>query len=180
MKRFMEVSLAWPGPIYIRLGKGGDPIVTREEDGFEIGKAYRLREADGGHYGPVLIVSTGVVTGRALAAAERLAGQGIACDVLHMPTVKPLDGDALVDLAATAKLIVTVEEGTVVGGLSSAVLDVLVERLDGRLPPIRRLGVPDIFIHDYGDQDWLMEVCGLQPEQIAATILQAVNKPDAA
>ena len=179
MKRFMEASLAWPGPIYIRLGKGGDPIVTREEDGFEIGKAYRLCEAGGGRFGPVLIVSTGVVTGRALAAAELLAEQGIACDVLHMPTIKPLDGDALVDLATKAKLVVSVEEGTVVGGLGSAVLDALAERLDGRLPPIRRLGVPDTFLHDYGDQDWLMEVCGLQPDQIAVTIVEAVNKLDA-
>lgn len=175
MQRFMDVTAAWPGPIYIRLGKGGDPIVTHAEDGFEIGKAYRLRKADNGQLKPVLIVSTGVVTGRALAAAELLAERGIACDVLHMPTIKPLDVDALEEVAARAKLIVTVEEGTVVGGLGSAVLDALVERLDGRLPPIRRLGVPDAFLHDYGDQDWLMEVCGLQPDQIATTITEAVS-----
>ena len=175
MKRFMEVSPTWPGPIYIRLGKGGDPIVTREDDGFEIGKAYRLREAARGQLGPILLVSTGVLTGRALAAAELVAGKGIECDVLHMPTVKPLDRDTLEELATPAKLIVTVEEGTVIGGLGSAVIDVLAERLDGRLPPMRRLGIPDAFLHDYGDQDWLMEVCGLQPNQIAETITEAVN-----
>jgi hypothetical protein len=54
--------------------------------------------------------------------------------------------------------------------------DVLVERLDGWLPPIRRLGVPDVFLHDYGDQDWLMEVCGLQPNHIAETIVDTVGK----
>ncbi|MDP6389510.1 MAG: transketolase C-terminal domain-containing protein [Alphaproteobacteria bacterium] len=175
MRRFMEISLDWPGPIYIRLGKGGDPIVTREADGFEIGKAYHLREANGGRFGPVLIVSTGVMTGRALSAAEELAGDGIACDVLHLPTIKPLDGSALQRLAAKARLLVTVEEGTVVGGLGSAVVELLAERLEGGLPPVRRLGVPDVFLHDYGDQDWLMERCGLQPHQIAKTIADAVN-----
>ena len=175
MKRFMEVSTAWPGPIYIRLGKGGDPVVTREEDGFEIGKAYRLREADSGQVTPVLIVSTGVVTGRVLGAAEIVADRGIACDVLHMPTIKSLDADTLVQLAARARLVVTVEEGTVIGGLGSAVVDVLADRLDGRMLPLRRLGVPDVFLHDYGDQDWLMEVCGLQPHQIAETITEAVG-----
>lgn len=179
MKRFMEVSPAWPGPIYVRLGKGGDPVVTREEDGFEIGKAYHLCEADRDKFGPVLLASTGIITGRALAAAGILADRGIGCDVLHMPTVKPLDVDAVADLAKQAKLVVTVEEGTVIGGLGSAVLDALAERLDGRLPPTRRLGVPDIFLHEYGDQDWLLEVCGLQPDQIAESIFEAVNNPAA-
>ena len=86
-----------------------------------------------------------------------------------------LNADTLVQLAARARLVVTVEEGTVIGGLGSAVVDVLADRLDGRMPPLRRLGVPDVFLHDYGDQDWLMEVCGLQPHQIAETITEAVG-----
>ena len=54
-------------------------------------------------------------------------------------------------------------------------IDALADRLDGRMPPLRRLGVPDIFLHDYGDQDWLMEVCGLQSHQIAETLTEAVS-----
>lgn len=176
MKRFMAVSLDWPHPIYIRLGKGGDPVVTRAKDGFAIGKAYHLREAAGGRGAPVLLVGTGVATTRALAAAERLEADGIACHVLHMPTVKPLDADALVELARGAALVATVEEHTVIGGLGSAVADTLIERLDSRIPRLRRLGIPDTFLRDYGNQDHLMDSVGLHPDAIAATVRDAVRE----
>src|SRR5271170_8520604 len=94
MKRFMDQTLDWPGPIYIRLAKGFDPIVSRPELGFEIGKAIVMREAVGGR-SHVLLVTTGVATTRALAAADALAEDGIECTVMHMHTVKPLDCDAL-------------------------------------------------------------------------------------
>ena len=175
MRRFMRVSPDWPGPIYIRLAKGGDPVVTNPEDGFEIGRGYHLRKAEEGKFGPVLIVATGVTTGRALEAAELLARSGIACDVLHMPTIKPIDEELLVTLSRPARLIVTAEEGTVFGGLGSAVTDIIVERLNDSVPPMRRLGVPDKFLKDYGNQDWLLELCGLQPNQIAQTITEAVS-----
>ncbi len=175
MRRFMDVSLDWPGPIYIRLAKGGDPVVTNPEDGFEIGRGYHLRKAGGEGFGPVLLAATGVATTRALDAAERLDADGISCDVLHLPTVKPLDDTTLLELARDARLVVTVEEGTVIGGLGSAVTDLIVERMNDRVPPMRRLGIPDDFLHDYGNQDWLMEVCGLQGEQIASTIRETVG-----
>jgi len=175
MRRFMEVSLDWPGPIYIRMGKGGDPIVTRETDTFEIGKGYLLRAAHGSQNNSVLIVSTGVMTGRALEAAELLVDGGVAVEVLHMPTIKPLDEEALRIHAGTASLVVTIEEGTMIGGLGSAVLDNLNETFGRSMPAVRRLGIPDSFIHDYGNQDWLMQVCGLQPDQIAKSISAAVD-----
>src|SRR6202158_4876175 len=78
MKRLMDQTLDWPGPIYIRLAKGYDPIVSHPELGFEIGKAIVMREATGPRR-RVLIVSTGVATTRALAAADALAADGIAC-----------------------------------------------------------------------------------------------------
>lgn len=176
MARFMATTLDWPHPVYIRLAKGGDPVVTRPDHGFAIGRAYLLRDAgDGGRDGPVLLVGTGIGTTRALGAAELLAGDGIACHVLHMPTVKPLDVPALERLARDARLVVTVEEHSVIGGLGSAVTDALVERLDGRVPRLRRLGLPDAFLHDYGSQDGLLEQCGLQPLQIAATVRAALG-----
>ena len=173
MKRFMDVSLNVPGPIYIRMAKGGDPVVTRESDGFEIGKAYHLREAAGGTGNRVLMATTGVMTGKALTAANSLAQHGLECDVLHFPTVKPLDETALVSLAEKAQLVITIEEGTVIGGFGSAVLDCLAQQMNGRIPMVKRLGVPDAFLHDYGNQDWLMEVCGLQADQIVKTVSEA-------
>jgi transketolase len=165
MRRFMPQTLDWPGPIYIRLAKGFDPIVSRAELGFTIGKAIPMRVAAAAR-GHVLMVSTGVMTTRALEAAKTLAGKGIDCTVLHMHTIKPLDVEALLQHVRGASLVLTLEEHSVIGGLGSAVVDVLIER-GGPLPAMRRLGIPDAFVEHYGSQDDLMELYGLQPPQIA-------------
>jgi transketolase len=178
MKRFMDQTLDWPGPIYIRLAKGFDPIVSRADLGFTIGKAIVMREAAGRDR--VLLVSTGVATTRALDAATMLAAEGIECTVMHMHTVKPLDTEALLHHAASARLLVTIEEHTVVGGLGSAIVDTLIEHLPGSLPPIKRLGIPDVFAHKYGSQDQLMELYGLQPPEIAQTVRDGLQRRRAA
>ena len=169
MKRFMDQTLDWPGPIYIRLAKGYDPIVSRPELGFAIGKAIVMRHAAGPR-NRVLLVSTGVATTRALAAADMLDEDGIECTVMHMHTVKPLDIEALLHHARDVDLVVTVEEHTVLGGLGSAVTDALVEQLPGAMPAMKRLGIPDVFARNYGSQDDLMEIYGLQPPQIAQAV----------
>jgi transketolase len=84
MTRFMARSLDWPGPIYIRLAKGGDPIVSRDELGFTIGKAITLREARAQR--PIVLMATGVMTTNCLAAADLLAERGIDCSVVHFHT----------------------------------------------------------------------------------------------
>ena len=174
MKRFMAVTPDWPHPIYIRLAKGGDEVITAPADGFAIGKAVLLREAFGGSGKPVLLVGTGVATTQALHAAEMLGADGISCHVLHLPSVKPLDVTALEKLARGARLVVTVEEHSVIGGLGSAVTDALVAHMDGNVPRMRRLGIPDVFAADYGSQEWLMETYGIHAPQIAETIRKAV------
>jgi transketolase len=174
MRRFMAVSPEWPHPIYIRLAKGGDEVITRPEHGFRIGQAILLREASGGRNAPVLLIGTGIGSTQALHAAEMLDSDGIACHVLHMPTVKPLDIPAIEKLARNARLVVTVEEHTVIGGLGSAVTDALVECMDGHVPRIRRIGIPDVFAKDYGGQEWLMETFGIRAPQIAACVRKAL------
>ena len=169
MKRLMDQTLDWPGPIYIRLAKGFDPIVSRPELDFRIGRAIALREASAGD-APVLLIATGVATTRALKAAEMLAEDGIECTLLHMHTVKPLDTEAILRHAAAARLVVTVEEHTLIGGLGSAVVDALLDAPQAAMPRIKRLGIPDAFAHHYGSQDDLMEVYGLQPAQIARAV----------
>ena len=171
MKRFMPKTVDWPGPVYIRLGKGGDDVVSNPEDGFEIGRGYMLRPE-----GSVLLITTGVMASRALGAAEALEAEGISCGVLNLPTVKPLDEIQLLSLAAEADVVVTVEEHTKVGGLGSAVTDALVENLGTRLPLIKRLGLPDVFPEDYGSQDSLMDFFGLQAPGIADTVRAALTQ----
>jgi len=174
MVRLMDASLGWPHPIYIRLGKGGDPIISRPENGFAIGKGIVLR--DGTARDDVLVISTGVISGRALLAAEHLAAKGIDCSVLHLHTIKPIDVELILERAGRAKLVVTAEEHTVIGGLGSAVTDVLVEGLGRQLPGIVRLGIPDVFAKNYGVQDDLLDIYGLSPEKIAASIENAIGE----
>jgi transketolase len=176
MVRFMERSLDWPSPIYIRLAKGGDPVVSKAEHGFTIGKAIPMRKAR--ERRPVVLMSTGVMTTNCLAAAELLEREGVEASVVHFHTVKPLDEEAVLEHAANARLVVTVEEGVAIGGFGSAVTDLLVEEMGGSLPRIVRLALPDSFPVKYGVQTDLLEIYGLMPEQIAARVAQTVGKKE--
>lgn len=170
MKRLMPLTLDHLGPIYIRLAKGGDPIVSRAEDGFEIGKAITLRP-----HGEVTIIATGVMVNRALTAADMLAESGINCGVMNMHTIKPIDTVAVLNAARESRLIVTAEEHVLAGGLGSMVTEVLVDQFDGPIPPIKRIGIPDAFPSGYGSQDSQMEALSLQPQQIAEAIRKCVR-----
>jgi transketolase len=173
MIRLMNATLDWPHPIYIRLAKGGDPVVSRDELGFAIGKAIPMRRARARHV--AVLMSTGVMTTNSLAAAELLAKDGIDVSVVHFHTIKPLDAAAVLDFARNADLVVTVEEGIRIGGLGSAITDVIVEQLGVSAPAVRRLGIPDEFPHNYGQQDDLFDIYGLMPAQIAASVRSALK-----
>ncbi len=164
MTRLIDASLDWPNPMYIRLAKGGDAIVSRPEDGFTIGRAIELRAGS-----DVLIVACGVMVQRSLAAAELLSERGISSAVLNMHTVAPLDIDAVVSRLAGTRLLVTVEEHVSTGGLGSAVTDALVEAI-GRVPAMLRCAIPQGFYSLYGSQDSALEHFSLQPEGLATRI----------
>jgi len=168
MVRLMNCTLDWPNPIYIRLAKGGDPVVSREESGFAIGKAIPMRKAASKR--SIVLMTTGVMTTNSLAAAEILAKEGTDVSVVHFHTIKPLDEEAVLDFASGVPLVVTVEEGTRIGGFGSAVADLLLEKLNTSMPQIVRIGLPDSFPHKYGVQDDLFAEYGLMPAQIAATV----------
>ena len=170
MARFMSVSLDWPDPIYIRLAKGGDEIVSHEQNGFVIGKAITLREP-----GEVLFVTTGIMTQRALAAAEVLEKQGIQAGVLHMHTVKPLDEQALFQAAAGVELIVTAEEHALAGGLGSLVLETLNDAGHTGGPKVVRLGLPDAFASQYGSQDSLLQSWRLDSDALVGHVCDALS-----
>src|SRR5215467_3467369 len=109
MTRLMDATLDWPHPIYIRLGKGGDPVISKPERGFAIGRAIDM--IDGVQdASDVLLIATGVATTQALKAAATLAADGVRCRLLHVHTVKPLDAEAIVEAAKQTRLVVTVEE----------------------------------------------------------------------
>jgi transketolase len=163
MGRAMQASLDVDGPVYVRIAKGGDPLISRADLGFAIGRAILLEEP-----GEVLFIGTGVMTTRALRARELLSARGIRAGVLHAHTVKPLDVDAIVDAARDVRLIVSVEEHFRAGGLGSAVLEGLSER--GVATPLVRCGFTDAYSYDFGSQDHVLEVAGLHAEGLAATV----------
>jgi transketolase len=116
------------------------------------------------------------MTNRALAAAALLAERAIECEVMHVHTIKPLDEHLIVERARRTSLVVTMEEHTMIGGLGSAVTDALVNALGGRVPPIRRFGISDAWVHNYGSQDDLLKMFGLQPPDMAAAIEKSLSE----
>jgi transketolase len=169
MRQVMEASLTWKGPLYIRLGRGGDPILPQAKD-FVIGQASWVRPA-----ARLVFMSTGVMSARCLPVLDLLDKEGIACGLLHVPTIKPLDAGAVLDAARAAELIVTVEDHVLSGGLGAAVLELLADQ--GQVwPAILRLGLPPHFPVKYGSQEDLLRDAGLQPEQIFARVMAALAR----
>jgi transketolase len=172
MRRFMPLTVDYQGPIYIRLGKGGDPIVSNDNVPFQIGKALPMRQGR-----DALIVTTGITLKVALDATSALAKRGIEAAVLHMATVKPLDVEALLEYVEPVPAIVTVEEHTVIGGLGSAVAEVIAESNFETAKRFKRLGIPDMFAEHYGSQNSLMAGFGITAENTAATVLELLEVP---
>ena len=170
MKRFMSSTLNWPHPIYIRLGKGGDKVVSEEKFGFEMGKAILMREPGEG-----LIISTGVMTQLSIQAAKKLTEEGITCGVLHVHTIKPLDELQLSKLLPRVKAVVTVEEHTRIGGLGSAVLEFTNDNMPEQSSKIMRIGIPDQFAKQYGSQESLLNHWGITVENLVNSMKYKLN-----
>jgi len=170
MKRLMPLTVDYPGPIYIRLAKGGDPIVTDSAQAFKIGKAYQMREG-----GDALVITTGVTLKAALDAADELKAGGLDTSVLHVPTVKPLDVETIRKAVAAVPLIVTVEEHTIIGGLGSAIAEIIAESNFDEPKRFKRIGIPDVFPDGYGSQDGLMAKYGISSTGIVSEINELIR-----
>jgi transketolase len=151
-----------PGPCYLRLGKSGEPRLhpAHARLDFRLGKALTVLEGD-----DLTLISTGTMLATAVQVAERLAGEGMQARVLSMHTVKPLDSEAVLAAARQTAAVVTLEEHSVIGGLGSAVAEVLAESDQFRVP-FKRLGVPPAFTSIVGSQEYLKAAYGLSVEGI--------------
>lgn len=145
------------GPAYVRFGREKVPVVTDEATPFEIGKAYCCKDGT-----DVAIVACGAMVYEALVAAEKLAKSGISAMVINNHTVKPIDKDTLIEAAKKTKAVVTAEEHQLMGGMGSAVLEVLAQNYP---VPARMVGVEDRF-GESGDPDTLMKAFGLTSDHI--------------
>ena len=155
------------GPVYIRFGRLAAPIIFGEDYQFEIGKGVLLKEGT-----DITVIASGLMVGEALQAYDELLAKGVSARIINMPTIKPIDREIILKAARETGRIVTVEEHSVIGGLGSAVCDVVCE---GCPVPVYKIGVNDTFGHS-GPAKELLRQFGLCSDNIVATVLKAVKK----
>ncbi|WP_411739602.1 transketolase family protein [Peribacillus sp. S4] len=160
MEKAVEAAYYHEGPIYLRVGKLPVPIVTKKEEPFKIGKAIKYREGT-----DITIISTGIMLDESLKAAGELEKQGVSAELLHIHTIKPIDKEAIIASAAKTKHVITVEEHSIIGGLGSAVAEVLSENQPAKL---RRIGTNDRFGVS-GKMDELLDLFELRAHRIIST-----------
>ena len=156
------------GPAYLRLGRSGEPLVHSENIDFQIGKAICVADGD-----DVTLIATGTMLHATVQAARRLAQEGIATRVLSMHTIKPLDVDAVYAAAKDTQAIVTIEEHSIIGGLGSAVAEVLAEFSDCHVP-FKRMALPSAFT-SVGSREFLTKSYSLSVEGIVDSAMRILQ-----
>ena len=158
----VRAAAEWDGPVYLRFGRLAVPVFNEENVEFVIGKGKELVPGI-----DVTVIATGLLVNEALIAARQLAEEGVSVRVINMATIKPIDKDIILKAAAETGAIVTAEEHNIIGGLGSAVAEVLCE--SGRPVPMLRVGVEDTFGRS-GPALELLELYGLTAPHIAEKV----------
>jgi len=136
--KVVEAALDYKGPIYIRIGRGGEPVVYNEDYTYEIGRSITVKEGK-----DATVIACGVVVSCALEAALRLSREGIDLRVIDMHTIKPLDRGAVIKAAKETGVLITGEDHTIIGGLGTAVAEVIAE--ENLSCKFKKLGIPDVY-----------------------------------
>lgn len=166
-KAAVRAAVEFNGPVYMRFGRLAVPVFNDPETyKFEIGKGIKLRDGK-----DVAIIATGLMVNESIEAAKILASKGIDATVINIHTIKPIDKDIIIEAAKNTGLVLTVEEHSVIGGLGSAVSDVLSENYPTK---VIKIGVNDVYGHSGPAVDLLKEF-GLSSENIVKTAIEAVN-----
>ena len=166
-KKATIASASYEGPVYLRLGRSGVPLITKEEDNFQIGKANLLKDGK-----DVTIIACGVEVYEALSAHEALKKDNISARVINLHTIKPIDRDIIIRAAEETGAVVTAEEHTIIGGMGSAVAEVLAQECP---VPIEFIGVKDRF-GESGDPKELFKLFGLTAEDIVKAAKKAIAR----
>jgi len=154
-------------PAYIRLAREATPVFTTPKTPFELGKAYVYAVGT-----DITVISTGTMTYQALVAAEKLYKEGIDLEVVHVPTIKPLDTSTILASVRKTRAVITAEEAQISGGLGGAVAELLSEELP---VPVKRIGVKDVF-GESGEPEELLEYFGLTAKHIALAAHELMHK----
>lgn len=167
MRQAVGLAAALDGPVYLRVARDPAPEVLPDGYRLEPGRAVVVRDG-----GDVALVSSGFQLGRTVAAAGLLAAAGIEALVLHVPFVKPLDADAVLAAARRTGAVVTTEDHSVIGGLGSAVAELLGERLP---TPLRRVGTADVYVESAPNEDLVVRH-GLTAERVAEVARELLGR----
>lgn len=160
MRKLMLQTPKIKGPVYIRLARGGDEIVSEKKE-IKFGKSYLF-----GNPKDILFVTTGITTQECLKVCKMLRKLKIYAGVLHNNTIKPFDEKNLIKFAKKTKKIITVEEHIISGGLGSIVLEVFNRHNYKNYKKLIRLGIDDSFVRKYGSQEDLLKYNNISAEQI--------------
>ena len=159
-------SVKYNGPVYIRFGRAATPDLHDSNYKFEVGKGEVLREGS-----DIAIIATGIMVAKAMEAAEELSKEGVSVEVVNISTIKPLDDELIKSVANKTKTIITAEEHSIIGGLGSAVCEVLSETRD---VVIRRVGIKDVFGQSGSPAD-LLKHYGLTTEDLIKNAKELVK-----
>lgn len=168
-REVVKAAINYYGPVYIRTSRMGSRDITNTTKGyrFEIGKGVELKPGK-----DVSIIATGLMVEKAIDAALQLANERINARVIDMHTIKPIDKECIIKAAEETGAIVTVEEHNIIGGLGSAVCEVVAEN---KLVPVQRVGVNDVFGHS-GPADALLEKYGLSVSNIINNVKNVISR----
>ncbi|MBE6732628.1 MAG: transketolase family protein [Ruminococcaceae bacterium] len=162
----VEAAIELDGPVYLRFGRLAVPIIFDDDYSFTVGKAATLKEGS-----DVTVIATGLLVHEALIAYDLLKAEGVNARIINMATIKPLDNEAVINAAKETGAIVTAEEHSVIGGLGSAVADVVSENYP---VPVLKLGVNDTFGHS-GPANALLDEFGLRAANIVEFAKKAIS-----
>ncbi len=163
-----KAMLAYKGPVYLRLGKAGEANVHKNKPSFTIGKGILLEDGN-----DITIIGTSTLLLKALKVTKQLKEKGFSVRLISMHTIKPLDVDIVLESAKKTRAIFTIEEHSIIGGLGSAMAEVLAEH--GSHIIFKRIGVPDQFTKVIGSQEYMRSANNLLTKQIIQTIIDNLN-----
>lgn len=170
MKAVMLLSENYDKPLYIRIGRSVDPVIYDTPILFEIGKAIEIRKGK-----DAVIFATGVMVKDAIVACDELEKKGIHVSLYSMHTIKPIDAELIKECMSNYSRIFTVEEHSVIGGLGSAVGEVMLDNVEAGNAKLVKMGFPDGFAPVVGSRDYLNDLYGISPQKIAERISKEIN-----
>ena len=168
-KELVLKSYQIKGPTYLRLNKRGEKILYEKKPKIEIGKPSILREGENG-----IIIATGILVGLGIEITEKLKEKGYNFKLISLHTLKPIERRSLLKELIDSQLIFTLEEHNIIGGLGSAIAEILIE--SGWSGKFKRLAIPDQYLKEVGSVDYLREKFGLTKNKIAKQILKELKR----